>query len=40
VDPAVTNHTKVSNWTDNRHGIVGYLDDELVAKTIHAGLTA
>ena len=40
VNPAVTNHDKASNWTDNRHGIVGYLDDKLVAKTIHAGLTA
>lgn len=39
VTPAISNHGKVSNWTDNRHGIIGYLDDELVAKTIHAGLT-
>jgi hypothetical protein len=40
VSPAITNHGKVDNWTDNRHGIVGYLDDMLVAKTIHACLTA
>lgn len=40
VTPAITSHGKVDNWTDNRHGIVGYLDDKLVAKTIHACLTA
>jgi hypothetical protein len=40
VRPAITNHGKVKNWTDNRHGIVGYLDDTLVAKTIHSCLTA
>jgi len=40
VTPAITNHGKVDNWTDNRHGIVGYLDDRLVAKTIHSCLTA
>ena len=40
VTPAITNRGKVDNWTDNRHGIVGYLDDKLVAKTIHACLTA
>lgn len=40
VTPAITNHGKVDNWTDNRHGIVGYLDDKLVAKTIHSCLTA
>lgn len=40
VRPAITNHSNVDNWTDNRHGIVGYLDDERVAKSIHAGLTA
>jgi len=39
VSPAITNLRNESNWTDNRHGIVGYLDDKLVAKTIHAGLT-
>lgn len=39
VTPAITNHGKVSNWTDNRHGIIGYLDDKLVAEAIHAELT-
>ena len=39
VKPTITNYGKVDNWTDNRHGIVGYLDDTLVAKTIHACLT-
>jgi hypothetical protein len=37
VSPAVTNYGSVQNWTDNRHGIVGYLDDVNVAKIIHAG---
>lgn len=40
VKPAIENHNKVQNWTDNRHGIVGYLDDELVARTISAALRA
>ena len=39
VTPSIKNHGKVDNWTDNRHGIVGYLDDKLVAKTIHACLS-
>ena len=30
----------VSNWTDHRLGIRGYLDDKLVAEKIHAGVTA
>jgi hypothetical protein len=34
VSPAITNYTKVSNHTDNRHGIDGYLDDPTVAKWI------
>lgn len=40
VTPPITNHGKVNNGTDNRHGIIGYLDDKLVAKTIHSCLTA
>ena len=40
VTPAITNHGKINNWTDNRHGIIGYLDDKLVAKTIHSCLTS
>jgi hypothetical protein len=39
VTPAVTNYSKVNNHTDNRHGIVGYLDDPTVAKTIHMALS-
>ena len=39
VTPAVTNYGKVKNHTDNRHGIVGYLDDPAVAKAIHDALT-
>ena len=31
----IENHTKVKNWTDNQHGIAGYLDDEQVARKIH-----
>jgi pimeloyl-ACP methyl ester carboxylesterase len=38
VAPAITNYTGVHNWTDNRHGIIGYLDDADVAKAIRAGL--
>lgn len=38
VTPAVTNYAKVKNHTDNRHGIVGYLDDPTVAQAIHKAL--
>jgi hypothetical protein len=38
VDPAITNNGNVDNRTDNRHGIIGYLDDVVVAKTIYSGL--
>jgi hypothetical protein len=31
----IENHTKVDNWTDNQHGIAGYLDDPQVAKKIY-----
>jgi hypothetical protein len=31
----ITNHTKVDNWTENQHGIEGYLDDAQVAKRIY-----
>ena len=37
VDPAITNNGAVQNWTDNKHGIAGYLDDAHVAKTVRAG---
>jgi hypothetical protein len=38
VTPAITNNGSVQNWTDNRHGIIGYLDDAEVAKAIHSRL--
>lgn len=36
----IENHERVDNWTDNQHGIVGYLDDKQVAKRIYDALTA
>lgn len=39
VTPAITNDGKVKNHTDNRHGVVGYLDDPAVAKAIYDALT-
>lgn len=38
VDPAVANYNQVKNHTDNRHGIIGYLDDPTVAKVIYDAL--
>lgn len=38
--PRITNKTDVRNSTSNRHGIVGYLDDPVVARTIYDALTA
>ena len=38
VNPAIVNNGGIDNSTDNRHGIVGYLDDVTVAKTIHTEL--
>ncbi len=38
ISPAVENYGKVLNGTDNRHGIVGYLDDVDVAKHVLDGL--
>lgn len=40
VSPAIENKTDVRNHTDNRHGIAGYLDDEVVAKKIYDSLKA
>jgi hypothetical protein len=40
VSPAVENYGRVRNATDNRHGIVGYLDDPDVAKHVLAALGA
>lgn len=37
-DPAIDNHGGVVNGTDNRHGIVGYLNDAKVAAAIVEGL--
>jgi hypothetical protein len=34
INPAVENYGRVLNGTDNRHGIIGYLDDPDVAKHI------
>jgi hypothetical protein len=34
VNPAVVNYNGVKNHTDNRHGIIGYLDDPTVARWI------
>jgi hypothetical protein len=34
VQPAIVNNDSVRNSTDNRHGIVGYLDDREVAKRV------
>jgi hypothetical protein len=40
VNPAVVNYSSVRNQTDNRHGIVGYLNDREVATQILTGLGA
>lgn len=40
VNPAIENKTDVRNDTENRHGITGYLSDPVVARRIHAALTA
>jgi hypothetical protein len=39
-NPAIENKTDVNNNTDNRHGIAGYLDNDVVASRIHHALTA
>jgi hypothetical protein len=39
VTPPIVNHATVANWTDNHHGIAGYLDDAKVAQTIRTALT-
>ena len=42
IDPAapeIENKTDVSNKTENRHSISGYLDNEVVAARIHSALT-
>jgi NAD(P)H-dependent FMN reductase len=40
VTPAIQNNTAVKNHTDNHHGIVGYLDDPGVARSILEALGA
>jgi hypothetical protein len=40
VNPAVENYGSVLNGTDNRHGIIGYLDDADVAKHVLDALGA
>jgi len=38
ITPTIENKGDIHNWTDNQHGIVGYLDDAVVAKRIHDAL--
>jgi hypothetical protein len=38
VQPKITNHGKVKNNTDNRHGIIGYLNDARVAAEVAAAM--
>jgi hypothetical protein len=40
IDPEVENKTDVDNFTDNRHGIAGYLEDPVVARRIRDALLA
>lgn len=37
-DPDIVNYSSVNNHTDNRHGIIGYLDDVNVAKQVAKAL--
>lgn len=38
IDPAIENKTDVDNPTENRHGIIGYLPDPIVARKIYDAL--
>jgi hypothetical protein len=38
--PAIENKTDVRNRTRNRHGVAGYLDNEVVARRIYRAITA
>jgi len=40
VAPPIENKSDVTNFTDNRHGIAGYLSDPIVARKIAAALSA
>jgi hypothetical protein len=39
-DPSINNYNRVKNHTDNRHGIVGYLNDVTVARCIAEALSS
>lgn len=39
IQPQITNKKDVKNQTTNRHGIEGYLNDEIIAKEIYNALT-
>ena len=38
ISPSIENKTDVDNFTDNHHGIIGYLSDSEVAKRLHDAL--
>ncbi len=38
-DPEITNYDQIRNATDNRHGIIGYLNDRTVAQRIAEALS-
>ncbi len=38
ISPSIINNNKVKNQTDNRHGIIGYLNDKEVANEIYDAL--
>jgi hypothetical protein len=40
VTPAIENKTDVKNQTENHHGIIGYLNDEGVARRIYDAVVA
>jgi hypothetical protein len=40
VEPPIENKTDVKNQTENQHGIVGYLNDQEIAKRIYDALVA
>jgi hypothetical protein len=39
-DPAITNYNRVNNTTDNQHGIIGYLNDPAVARSVAEALAS
>ena len=38
IQPSIENKNDVNNHTDNRHGIIGYLNDKIVAQKIYEAL--